>query len=61
MGTGPDSDSGQTGGTPAAAGEGRSDDELIDEVAGQTDSASPNADTAGRNWDGESEPPAPPS
>lgn len=44
-----------------AAGDGLSDSELIDQVADQTDSASPNADTAGRNWNGESDPPEPPA
>ncbi len=43
-----------------AAGEGLSDSEMIDQVADQTDSASPNADTAGRDWNGESDPPEPP-
>jgi hypothetical protein len=36
-----------------AAGEGLSDEEMIDTVAGQTDSASENADVAGKDWDGD--------
>ena len=35
------------------AGEGVSDEEMIEIVAGQTDSASENADVAGKNWDGD--------
>ena len=43
-----------------AAGEGLSDEEMIQSVAGQTDSASENADVAGKDWNGEaSETPAP--
>ncbi|MGY1740848.1 MULTISPECIES: hypothetical protein [unclassified Blastococcus] len=43
-----------------AAGEGLSDEEMIETVAGQTDSASENADTAGKDWAGKDlEPPAP--
>ena len=43
-----------------AAGEGVSDEEMIETVAGQTDSASENADVAGKDWNGEpSEAPAP--
>ena len=43
-----------------AAGEGISDEEMVETVAGQTDSASENADTAGKDWDGDpSEAPAP--
>ncbi len=34
------------------AGEGLSDEEMVDVVAGQTDSASENADVAGKDWDG---------
>jgi hypothetical protein len=41
-----------SGGTHAA-GEGLSDEEMIETVAGQTDSASENADVAGRDWDGD--------
>ncbi|WP_324274579.1 ATP-binding protein [Blastococcus brunescens] len=42
------------------AGEGISDEEMVETVAGQTDSASENADTAGKDWDGDpSEAPAP--
>ncbi len=44
----------------SAAGEGLSDEEMIDDVAGQTDSTSPNADTAGRDWNGQSDAPEPP-
>ncbi len=43
-----------------AAGEGISDEEMVETVAAQTDSASENADTAGKDWDGDpSEAPAP--
>jgi NACalpha-BTF3-like transcription factor len=35
------------------AGEGLSDEEMVEVVAGQTDSASENADTAGKDWDGD--------
>jgi NACalpha-BTF3-like transcription factor len=43
-----------------AAGEGLSDEEMVATVAGQTDSASENADEAGKNWNGDpSEAPAP--
>ena len=43
-----------------AAGEGVSDEEMIETVAGQTDSASENADVAGKDWNGDpSEAPAP--
>jgi hypothetical protein len=33
------------------AGEGVSDEEMVETVAAQTDSASENADTAGKDWD----------
>jgi hypothetical protein len=36
-----------------AAGEGLSDEEMVATVAGQTDSASENADEAGKNWNGD--------
>ena len=36
-----------------AAGEGVSDEEMIESVAGQTDSASENADVAGKDWNGD--------
>ncbi len=36
-----------------AAGAGVSDEEMVEIVAGQTDSASENADVAGKNWDGD--------
>lgn len=43
-----------------AAGDGISDEEMVETVAGQTDSASEHADTAGKNWDGDpSQAPAP--
>jgi hypothetical protein len=43
-----------------AAGEGLSDEEMAETVAGQTDSASENADEAGKDWNGDpSEAPAP--
>ena len=38
------------------AGEGLSDEEMVDVVAGQTDSASENADQAGKDWNGEAAP-----
>jgi aspartate oxidase len=37
----------------SAAGEGVSDEEMVRTVAEQTDSASENADTAGKDWDGD--------
>ena len=44
------------------AGEGLSDEEMIETVAGQTDSASENADVAGKDWNGDpSQAPAPTS
>jgi NACalpha-BTF3-like transcription factor len=43
-----------------AAGEGLTDEEMMEVVAGQTDSASENADEAGKDWNGEAaEAPAP--
>jgi len=43
-----------------AAGAGLSDEEMVEAVAGQTDSASENADVAGKDWNGDpSEAPAP--
>ncbi len=36
-----------------AAGEGISDREMVETVAEQTDSASENAQTAGKDWDGD--------
>ena len=43
-----------------AAGEGVSDEEMVETVAGQTDSASGHAYKAGKDWDGDpSEAPAP--
>ena len=43
-----------------AAGEGLSDEEMAQTVAGQTDSASENADEAGKDWNGDpSDAPAP--
>jgi hypothetical protein len=36
-----------------AAGEGISDEEMVETVAEQTDSASENADVAGKDWDGD--------
>jgi NACalpha-BTF3-like transcription factor len=35
------------------AGEGLSDEEMVEVVADQTDSASENADKAGKDWDGD--------
>ena len=47
-------------GTTHAAGEGLSDEEMVETVAAQTDSASENADTAGKDWNGDpSDAPAP--
>ena len=40
-------------GSTHAAGEGMSDREIVETVAGQTDSASENAQTAGNDWDGD--------
>lgn len=46
--------------TTQAAGEGISDEEMVEAVASQTDSASENADTAGKDWNGDpDEAPAP--
>lgn len=43
-----------------AAGEGVSDREMVETVAAQTDSASENAQNAGKDWDGDpSDAPAP--
>ncbi len=39
-------------GSTSAAGEGVSDREMVETVAGQTDSASENAQNAGKDWDG---------
>jgi NACalpha-BTF3-like transcription factor len=36
-----------------SAGEGLSDEEMVETVAEQTDSASENADTAGKDWNGD--------
>jgi hypothetical protein len=42
------------------AGDGVSDEEMVETVAQQTDSASENADVAGKDWDGDpSSAPAP--
>ena len=47
-------------GNTHAAGEGVSDEEMVQTVAEQTDSASENADTAGKDWTGDpGEAPAP--
>jgi hypothetical protein len=47
-------------GNVRAAGEGISDEEMVETVAEQTDSASENADEAGKDWNGNpSEAPAP--
>lgn len=37
----------------SAAGEGVSDEEMVEAVASQTDSASEHADVAGKDWDGD--------
>jgi hypothetical protein len=43
-----------------AAGQGLSDEEMVQKVAEQTDSASEHADVAGKDWDGDpSSAPAP--
>ena len=48
-------------GSTQAAGEGISDREMVETVAEQTDSASENAQKAGKDWDGDpSSTPAPP-
>jgi hypothetical protein len=39
-------------GSTQAAGEGMSDQEMVESVTGQTDSASENADAAGKDWNG---------
>jgi hypothetical protein len=39
--------------TTQPAGAGLSDEEMVETVAGQTDSASENADVAGKDWDGD--------
>lgn len=44
----------------ASAGDGLSDEEMVETVAEQTDSASENADVAGKDWNGDpSSAPAP--
>jgi hypothetical protein len=40
-------------GTTEPAGAGLSDEEMAETVAEQTDSASENADVAGKDWDGD--------
>jgi aspartate oxidase len=40
-------------GQTESAGEGLSDEEMVRTVAEQTDSASENADVAGKDWDGD--------
>ena len=40
-------------GSSDTAGEGMSDQEMVQTVAGQTDSASENADEAGKDWNGD--------
>ncbi len=40
-------------GSTRAAGEGLSDHEMVETVAGQTDSASENAHEAGKDWNGD--------
>ena len=40
-------------GSTSEAGEGLSDREMVETVAGQTDSASENAQIAGKDWDGD--------
>ena len=40
-------------GSTESAGEGLSDREMVETVAGQTDSASENADEAGKDWNGD--------
>jgi aspartate oxidase len=50
----------EPGNDTEAAGAGLSDEEMVEVVAGQTDSASENADVAGKDWDGDpSSAPAP--
>ena len=43
----------EPGNQTQSAGEGLSDEEMVETVAGQTDSASENADIAGKDWDGD--------
>jgi len=40
-------------GTTYSAGEGLSDEEMVQTVAGQTDSISEHADEAGKDWNGD--------
>ena len=40
-------------GSTHEAGEGLSDEEMVETVAQQTDSASENANTAGKDWNGD--------
>ena len=40
-------------GQTEAAGDGVSDEQMVETVAAQTDSASENADTAGKDWNGD--------
>lgn len=40
-------------GSTKPAGAGLSDEEMLEAVEGQTDSASENADVAGKDWDGD--------
>ncbi|MGI8529409.1 MAG: DUF5709 domain-containing protein [Geodermatophilaceae bacterium] len=47
------------GGQTYAAGEGLDDEDMVDLVAEQTDSASTRAYDAGKDWDGQSAPPDP--
>jgi hypothetical protein len=39
--------------SPEAAGQGLSDEDMVQTVAEQTDSASEHADVAGKDWDGD--------
>ena len=43
----------QPDGSTYEAGEGLTDEEMVQAVAGSTDSASENADVAGKDWDGD--------
>lgn len=47
------------GGSTYQAGDGLTDEEMIDQVAEQTDSASTRAYDAGKDWDGKTDAPDP--
>jgi len=49
----------QEAGNVEPAGAGQSDEDMVDTVAEQTDSASPRAHDAGKDWNGQSTAPDP--